>query len=190
MALADRVKSILLTPADEWTVIAGETPTVQSLYTGYILILAAIGPIALALRIGVFGMGAGVAVISYAVGVAMAYLVAWVIDALAPTFGGEKNFTRSLQLAAYSYTAAWVAGILHLLPFIGGLLALAAALYSFYTLYLGIPVMKKCPEDKAVGYTAAVVIAGIVMGVMLFNVLASVFIGGGSLAMMGAGGMR
>jgi hypothetical protein len=190
MALVDRVKNILLAPANEWPVIAGETPTTQSLYAGYILILAAIGPIAMALRIGIFGMGLGIAVVSYVVGVGMTYLVAWVVDALAPTFGGEKNFVKSLQLVAYSYTAAWVAGILHLLPFIGALLALAAVIYSFYTFYLGVPVLKKCPQDKAAGYTIAVVVAGIVMGVVLFNVLASVLVGGGSLAMMGAGAMR
>ena len=190
MALVDRVKNILLAPIDEWPVIAGEAPTVQSLYTGYILILAAIGPIAMALRGGIFGMGLGVAIIAYVVGVGMTYLVAWVVDALATTFGGEKNFVKSLQLVAYSYTAAWIAGILHLLPFIGALLALAAAIYSFYTFYLGVAVMKKCPHDKAAGYTIVVVLCGIVMGVLLFNVLVSVVIGGGSLGMMGARGLR
>ena len=46
MALVDRVKNILLTPRTEWSAIAGETATVQGLYTGYIMILAAIGPVA------------------------------------------------------------------------------------------------------------------------------------------------
>ena len=130
MALIDRVKNMLLTPKTEWPVIAGETTTVQSLYVGYILILAAIGPIAMALRLGLFGMGIGVAVISYIVALIMVYLLAWIVDALAPTFGGEKNFIRSLQLTAYSFTAAWVAGIFHLIPFVGGLLALAAVLLA------------------------------------------------------------
>ena len=44
MTIVDRVKNILIAPKTEWPVIAGETATVQSLYTGYILILAAIGP--------------------------------------------------------------------------------------------------------------------------------------------------
>src|SRR5260221_10972042 len=98
MALIDRVKNILLAPKTEWPVIAGETATVQSLYVGYILILAAIGPIAMALRAGLFGMGMGigVALISYVIGLIMIYLLAWIVDALAPTFGGEKNFIRSL----------------------------------------------------------------------------------------------
>lgn len=189
MALIDRVKNILLTPKTEWPVIAGETANVQSLFTGYILILAAIGPLALALRSGIFGIGLGLAVVSYVVGVAMVYVMAWIIDALAPTFGGEKNFVRSLQLIAYSYTAAWVAGIFHLIPFIGGILALAAAIYSFYTLYLGIPLMKKCPQEKAVVYTIVVVLCGIVVGIVIFNVLFSLILGGSMAGMMGMGMM-
>ena len=187
MALIDRVKNILLTPKTEWPVIAGETATVQSLFMGYILILAAIGPLALALRAGIFGIGLGIAVVSYVVGVAMVYVMAWIIDALAPTFGGEKNFVQSLKLIAYSYTAAWVAGIFHLLPLIGGILAFAAAIYSFYTLYLGIPVMKKCPQEKAVVYTIVVVLCGIVVGIVLFNVLFALILGGSMAGMMGMG---
>ena len=45
----------------------------------------------------------------------MIYLMALIVDALAPTFGGEKNFMQSLKLVAYSYTAAWLAGIFQLL---------------------------------------------------------------------------
>jgi hypothetical protein len=182
MSLVDRVKNILLTPKTEWPVIAGETATVQSLYVDYILILAAIGPLAL-----IFAIGPVVAVISYAVSLAMVYLMAWVIDALSPTFGGEKNFARSLQLIAYSYTAAWVAGIFHLVPFIGSLLALAAGIYSLYTFYLGVPLMKKCPQEKAVAYTVVVVLCGIVAGAILFNLLFSLLVGGSMMGMMGMG---
>ena len=182
MALLDRVRNILLTPRTEWPVIAGETATVQSLYVDYILILAAIGPLAL-----IFAMGSVFAVISYVVGLAMVYLMAWIIDALAPTFGGEKNLVKSLQLIAYSYTAAWIAGIFHIVPVIGSLLAIAAAIYSLYTFYLGVPAMKKCPQDKAVVYTIVVVVCGIVVGAVLFSVLVAVIAGGSTMGMMGMG---
>ena len=42
MALVDRVKNILLSPRTEWPVIDAEPATVASLYTGYIMPLAAI----------------------------------------------------------------------------------------------------------------------------------------------------
>jgi hypothetical protein len=50
MNLVDRIKNILLSPRTEWPKIAGETATVQSLYVGYILVLAAIAPAALRSR--------------------------------------------------------------------------------------------------------------------------------------------
>jgi hypothetical protein len=184
MALVDRVKNILLSPKTEWPVITGETATVQSLYVGYILILAAIGPIAMAIRGGV--MGATVALISYGVGLAVTYLLALIVDVLAPTFGAEKNFMQSLKLIAYSYTAAWVAGIFNLIPGIGGIIGLIGAVYAFYTFYLGVAVMKKCPPDKAVAYTIVVVICGLLLGFALAGALMSVL----GIGMMGLGMMQ
>src|SRR5512133_1602450 len=122
MALVDRVKNILANPRAEWPRIAEEPATVGSLYTGYILILAAIGPIATAVRSPMLLFG--VAIVSYIIALAITYILALIVDALAPTFGGEKNFISSLKLVAYSYTAAWVAGIFHLIPYIGGVLIL------------------------------------------------------------------
>jgi len=183
MALIDRVKNIVLTPKTEWPVIAGETTTVASLYTGYIMILAAIGPLAIAVGVGLFGMGLGLALMSYVVALVMTYALAWIVDALAPSFGGEKNLERSLQLVAYSFTAAWLAGIFHLLPVLGSLLSLAGSLYSLYLLYLGAPVMRKCAPEKAAGFTVVVVLCAIVVGGILSYVLFS--LGGfGHMGMM------
>ncbi|MBK6337308.1 MAG: YIP1 family protein [Betaproteobacteria bacterium] len=65
-----------------------------------------------------------------------------IVDALAPTFGGEKNFIQSLKLTAYSYTAAWIAAVLQLIPLLGGVLSLLGAIYAWYTFYLGVARMK------------------------------------------------
>jgi len=171
MLQIDRLKNILLTPKTEWPVIAGETATVQSLYVGYIMILAAIGPIALALRFGIAGAGITFAIANYLVSLAVVYLLALLVDALAPSFGGEKNFIRSLQLVAYSLTVSWLAGVFHLLGVIGGLVNLVATIYSIYTLYLGAPVMKRCSQDKAVAFTVVVVLLAIVIGGLLSWIL-------------------
>ena len=176
MGLIDRAKNILLTPKTEWPAIAAETATVQSIYVGYVLILAAIGPVALMLRGGM--IGATVAVLSYVVSLAVIYMVALIVDALAPSFGGEKNFIQSLKLVAYSCTAAWIAGIFNLLPFVGGFLGLLAALYTIYTFYLGAPVLKKCAEDKAVVFTIVLVVCGIILAMVIVGLLASAIPGG------------
>jgi len=183
MALIDRVKNILLTPKTEWPAIAAEEATPQSIYTGYVLILAAIGPIAIALRGNVVA-----AVYTYAVSLVVTFALAWIVDALAPTFGAEKNFNQSLKLVAYSYTAAWVAAVFNILGGIGGLIGLIGSIYAFYTFWLGVPVLKKCPAEKAVGYTIAVVICGILLGVVLGGVLMSAMLGGGMMAGMGLAG--
>lgn len=167
MSMIDRVKNILLSPKTEWPTIAGESTTTQALYTGYIMILAAIGPVAMLLR---WGSVTG-AITTYVLTLIMAYLVALVADVLAPTFGGEKNILQSLKLVAYSCTAVWLAGIFQILGLLGGLVGLIALIYSLYTFYLGVTVMKKVPAEKAVGYTVVVVIGAIVLGVLLGSLI-------------------
>jgi len=184
MSLVDRVKGILLSPKEEWPKIGSETATVPSLYSGYIMILAAIGPIALVLRSMIFGFFGAIvgAIVMYIVALGCTYVMALIVDALATTFGGEKNFVQSLKLAAYASTAVWVAGILHLLGGLAGILILLAALYSLYTLYLGITVLKKCPQDKAVPYTLVVVVCVVVLFVILGSLVTSTMFGGMAMA--------
>jgi len=66
----------------------------------------------------------------------------------------------------YSYTPAWIAGALRILPLLG-LLALLAAFYGLYLLYLGLPRLMKCPKDRAVAYTAVVVVCAIFIGIVI-----------------------
>ncbi len=176
MALVERVTNILLKPRFEWPRIAEESATTASLYTGYIMLLAALGPLAMAIKTGL-----GIAAASYAISLGVTWLLAMIVDALAPTFGGEKNFIQSLKLTAYSYTAAWIAAVLQVIPFVGGVLSLLGAIYAWYTFYLGVTVMKKCPEEKAVVYTVAIVVCGLLLGMVLFFGLMSVFFGGALL---------
>jgi hypothetical protein len=182
MGLIDRVKGTLLEPKTEWPKIAAEPVTVQSLYTGWIMILAALGPVALVLR--TFGGGIGVAIVGYAIALALVYVVAMIVDALAPTFGGEKNMDASLKLVAYAMTAAWVGGAFQILPFIGWLVAIAGAIYSIYLFYLGAPVLRKCSADKAVGLTIVIVLCQILLQVVFGSILLAAMFGGNMMTMM------
>ncbi len=180
MAIIDRVKGILLEPKNEWTKIAAEPATAQSLYTGWILILAALGPIALTIR--TVGAGLGIAIASYVIALVVVYVVALIADMLAPSFGGSKDLDGSLKLVAYSMTAAWVGGLFHVVPLVGWLIGLAASVYSIYLFYVGAPIMKKCAPDKAVFFTVAVVLCTLVLQILLGSVLMAMMFGG---AMMG-----
>jgi Yip1 domain len=173
MNLVDRVKKLLLQPKQEWAVIAAEPHTVQGLYTQYVIILAAIPAVAMFIGFSLIGagffrvsIGVGIAqmILSYLLSLGAVYVLALLIDALAPNFGGEKNFMQALKVAAFSMTASWLAGIFYIVPALS-ILALLG-LYSFYLMYLGLPMLMKAPEDKAVPYLAVVIIAAIVLFVV------------------------
>jgi hypothetical protein len=163
MNLIGRIKGILLAPKDEWPKIASEPMSVQDIYTGWVMILAAIGPLAMLVGFG----SAGFAIVQYAIMLAMTAIIALIVDLLAPYFGGQKDFVAALKLSAFSYTAAFVAGILHVLGATGGVLILAASLYAWYTFYLGAPVLKKCAPEKALVFTIVVVLCGMVLGALI-----------------------
>jgi hypothetical protein len=170
MNLVERVKAILLTPKTEWTVIEAETGDANYLFTNYVAMLAAVPAVAAFLGYSIAGLGIGRALIFgiflYVIYCAAWYVEALVIDALAPTFGGQKNLPNALKVSAYSSTAAWLAGIFQLIPPLSVLSIVG--LYSLYLLWLGLPALMKSPPDKATGYTAAVVA---IMIVIMFVVI-------------------
>jgi Yip1-like protein len=176
--IVTRAKNILLKPKEEWVVITGETTSTADLYKSYVVPLAAVPAVAsfigLSLvgmpMVGRIGIGTGLAmmVLQYLLGLAAVYVLALVINALAPSFGGQKDMGRALKVSAYSMTAAWLAGIFGILPMLGFLSIVG--LYSFYLLYLGLPLLMNAPAEKAAGYTVVVVLAGIVIWMVVGSV--------------------
>jgi hypothetical protein len=199
MNIVERAKNIMLTPKTEWDVVAADATPTQGLITGYVLPLAAIAAIAHFISAAVIGttvpilgtyrmpMGWAVAMLIYqlVMSVVAVFVLGFIIDVLAPTFGGQKNFNQALKVAAYSYTAGWLGAVLGIIPFIGWLLGLIVAFYGIYLLYLGLPRVMKSPEDKSVGYTVVVVIVAIVVGFVI-SVIGGLI---SAPAMMGAAGM-
>ena len=177
-----RVQNILLKPAAEWDVIDGEPATVASLYTGYACILAAIPAVAVLIQMSLFMhnpiVGVVIAVLSYVASLIGVFIMALIIDALAPSFGAQKSQIQALKLTVYSYTASWVAGILNIVPVLG-ILAGLAGLYGLYILYLGLPKLMKSPADKTVGYFVVSIVVAIVV-----NIVIGMIIGTITLAMM------
>jgi hypothetical protein len=172
--LVQRVKNILVQPQTEWPVIAAEPSTIASIYRNYVAILAAIPPICFLIGMLIFSGGGfgmfrylGSALIGYAVAEYLltlvgVYALALVIEALAPSFGGTKDRLSAFKLAAYSWTPAWVAGILLLIPSLAVVVAIIA-LYGCYLLYLGLPILMKSPADKTIPYVVAAIVAGAVI---------------------------
>jgi len=192
MNLIDRAKNILLTPKTEWDVINNETPDTQKILTTYVIPLVALGAIASFIGWGFIGksysygfgsikvsgvsLGLRYAIIALIGGIAGSLLLAFVIDALAPTFKSEKNFGRSFQLAAYSSTAAWAGAVFNILPSLA-IIGSLVGLYGLYLLYLGLPKLKKTPADQATPYFVVSLVAMIVAYFVIGLILAAVLIG-------------
>lgn len=180
--LVDRVKGILLKPNEEWPRIDAEPSTIGDIYRNYVILLAAIGPVctligSLAFGYTFFGItfrpsvGAaiGTAVFSYVMALILVYVLAVIIDLLAPSFSGTSSRVQAFKVAAYALTAGWVAGVVGIIPSLA-MLAVLGSLYGLYLLFLGLPPLMKVPQDKAVGYTVVVIIVAIVAFAILFAI--------------------
>jgi hypothetical protein len=200
-SLIDRVRNILLTPKTEWPVIAAEPATTSELFTRYVMILAALPVVAgfikgsligtsipftdATVRVGI-GIGLVGAVVQYGLSLLAVYVLSLVIDALAPSFGAQKDRMQALKTVAYTYTASWIAGLAMLLPWIGVLVALAGGVYSVYLLYLGLPHTMRAPPERAGGYTAVIVLLGFLVGIVI-GVIGGAISGAASVGAMSQG---
>lgn len=195
--LVDRVKAILRQPTATWGLIEAEPATIAGLYRTYVIPLALI-PLVCGL-LGYFTGGFGLGVLGYRpafvaivggqifgflatlLGV---FVLAVVIDLLAPTFGGTRSRIQAFKVAAYAGTAGWLAGVFLILPFVAFLQILG--LYSVYLLYTGLPRLMKAPQEKALPYTALVLVVAVLLGFAMGG-LAGAITGFGASRIAGMG---
>ena len=183
--IVERAKAMILSPKDEWPKILTEMQDQSDILRGYVLPLAAIGPVASLIGGQVFGYGAFgfsyrpslvaalvTALLGFVLSVVAVFVLMLIADLLAPKFAGQSNRLNAFKLVAYSYTASWLAGIFGLIPSLGFFSLLG--LYSFYLLYTGATPMMKVPQDKAVGYTVVTVVCAIVLSILVAPITALV----------------
>jgi len=189
MNLVERAKNIILTPAKEWEVIKGEQLTIVDMFTKYAMILAAIPAVAGFIGYSVIGISYGFgtfrvpigtslvwAILQYVLSLAGVFLLAFIMDALAPTFGCSKNLVAAVKIVVFSYTAAWVAGALNIIPSLGILVSIAS-IYSLYLMYMGLQKLKDVPQDKMVGYFVVTIIAAVVVFMLIGVIVGAVAFG-------------
>ncbi len=182
--LLARIRGILLQPNREWPRIAAEADTTPALYMRYILLLAALPPLFQFIRYSLIGDRVGGThvrysffggiwgmLVGYAASLVLVYLIALIVNALAETFEGRRDFVQALKTVAYAWTAAWVAGIFVVLPWLGFLITLAGALYAFYLLYLGLPHTMRCPRERSLGYAVLSTVLAILLSWILLALL-------------------
>ena len=186
MNLIERAKNMIITPKTEWVKIASEEQSLASVATSYVVPIVLVGAAATFIGYGLIGVSYfGVRVSSTEWGIKMAIIqlasaligfviTSYVVDALAPSFGSEKNINKSAQLVGYGYTPAMLGAIFNVLPAIA-LIGSLFGLYGIYLMYLGLGPIKKTPEDKKVVYLVVTILVLIVVyfviGLVLRNIL-------------------
>jgi hypothetical protein len=179
MNLVERAKEIILKPQETWLKIKGEETTIKDLYMSYAIILALIPAIANFIGMSLIGasfmgisyrvpIGTGLvhAILQYVLTLVGIYIVAFIIDALAPSFASKKNMVAAMKVTVFSFTPAWIAGIIGIIPILS-VLAILASLYSLYLFYVGLPILMETPKEKQLGYFAVVIVVTIIVWVLI-----------------------
>jgi hypothetical protein len=187
MSLVARAKQMILSPVAGWRSIGEEKSTVSTLLLRYVLPMALIPASASFIGYGFVGVdgllfrvsglywGAVMAINSLITSVAVYLLGTYIVDRMAPGFGAIREPGRSAQLVAYSSTPAWVAGIFYAVPSLQE--GVVLGLYGVYLFYLGIPVLKRTPDDQRVAFTISsaivIIILRFLIGLLLINIIYS-----------------
>lgn len=179
LALITRVKNLLLTPGAEWEVIDREDIAPRRLALRYVAPLAAIPALAIIIALAIVGVQVGgewyrapwlsvvlSALVFYLLSIAGVFAFAWLINVLAPRFSAAKNYRQAFKLAAYSTTAAMVAGIIAISPALQ-IFALMAATYSLYLLFIGTPKVMHPAPKSAVNYAIATTFSALIIATLV-----------------------
>ncbi len=192
MDIVSRVQSILLKPKEEWGNIKGEPTTISQLFTSYAVVVAAIPAISQfiglailgrqipfrgAVRYG-FGTAFFYALFSYVATLVAVYVLGIVINALASSFSSKQDQVSAMKLSVYSMTAAWVAGILNLIPVLR-MLTWVGFVYTLYILYCGFQAeLMETPKEKVLGYFVVSLVVAFAVTILLNLILGAIFLVG------------
>ena len=169
--LFERIKGILLKPADEWPKVASESQSNKQIILYYVLPLAAIAAIISLFAVWSntylgFGLALRFAVLKLVMPILSVVLTAVIVNELADTFDSSKNLNNAFKLVAYSYTPALLAAIITSISWTLSWVALFG-LYGVYLLWVGLSILMKTPEDKRLVYIIAIVALMLVINAII-----------------------
>jgi len=197
--LFQRVKGIIISTESEWENVASEEPDTSAIMLRYVLLLALIPAVAILIYTGLIGetvygfrvrsMSGGIVqgIIQLVSAVLSVYVISFITAWLAPQFYGQRNLGRAMQLIAYSMTPMWLVGFFHVLPSAQTfkiIVMTVGGIYAIYLIFKGLPLIMDVSENKALGYTLAILVAGFVVMAGIGFLLGL----GAGLVLGGAGG--
>ena len=174
-----RARNIALSPTKEWGVIAEELATRRSIWVPYVLVLTALGPLAVVIGYAVAGFRTvegpvWLLPISILVGWALTllqlYLLAFVIEEAAQKFGGRPDRVQALKVAAYSSTLGYIGHAVGVIPYVGVILMLVCSVASLYSLFVGNYRLMKISQAQRVIATVCILGAAFFLTVLVFYV--------------------
>lgn len=177
-----RVKGMLFAPSYEWAVIATEATPAARLYTRFIVPLALLDALVAFLHVTSgpghvpFGGGVITALLVFGFGLLGIFLVAVIIDAVAPFFGAVSNRRLASAIAVYASTPIWLATVFVPFPTVWAPLQVLAVTYHTWLLYLGLRLLMKAARDRVLGYATTVVLCTIMLEIVF--AIASTALGG------------
>ncbi|ASP39315.1 hypothetical protein CHH28_11780 [Bacterioplanes sanyensis] len=181
---------LLYHPRDEWNLIKRERPgSIASVFVRNLLFLALIPPVSL--LIGTTQMGWSIAggdvvklSMSSAIPMAVAFYFALLVGVafvayctlwMERTFGASASFERCLIFTIYTATPMFLSGFIGLVPilWLDVLVVLAAASYSIYLLYSGIPIFMDIPPERGFIFASSILTVGLcaLVGCMAITVI-------------------
>ena len=191
MKIVNRIKNLVISPGNEWAVIANEKYDIASLVKNYLLILLLIPVVALVLGWEFIGktetyyqlttstrgwdIGMHKALVYLVTTFITVFASASVIDRISPAFRVEKNFGNTLRLIVYSWTPVLLSGIFYLVPVLSFMI-IAGFAYAFVLLYYGLDPLMKPPAPSKTAYFVSSV-AVILCCYVLTYVIIKAFVG-------------
>jgi hypothetical protein len=175
-----RLKGMLFSPRTEWAVIAEEGISTARLYSGFIGPLAILDALIAFIHVSIVGTteplsgtvrvslsgGLITASLVVACGLLGIFLIALIIDGLAPLFGAARNLRAASAVAAYSSTPVWLATVFVPFPTLWPTLQVSAVIFHTYLLYLGLHLLMKAARDRVLGYATTIVLCTILLHIV------------------------
>ena len=184
----NKTKSLLTTPKEAWQQISGESSSIKDLYIKYLIAGFALQAICSFIKGSIIGrtilgttfrtpIGSGLffAILLTVLGLLFLYVGAWIVNWLAPKFGGNDNLEKAFSFVAHSSFPRIAVSPLVLVPFIGYIFTALVGLYSIYISFVGITPMTGVPEDKRFVFLASIIGVGIVISIIFFAICGSLF---------------
>ena len=173
------VFGIMFSPLAEWEKIREDSASIIGHYLKYLILIALLPPVAWYYGSTVVGWTLGGRVIRLTPESAMQIMIlfylaillgigflGFMVHWMSETYGVESSsYGKGVGIAAYTCTPLLLCGGTGFYPllWLDILLGCAAAAYSVYLLYVGVPIVMKIPKERGFLFASAMVAVGLVM---------------------------